>query len=114
MSNSRLALVKLRYRYFQPLESFTTKRTVGTKVLTMQQIVEPESAQIIGCGDPIPIRADHLGICKFNTVKDDGYENVVAAIRQTMLPLSATSPEASHTSPSLQCGLEATLSRLHV
>lgn len=61
----------------------------------MQQIVEPESAQIMGCGDPTPVAADHLGICKFSKPEDDGYQAVLKAIRQTMLPLSPDNPKAS-------------------
>ncbi|KAJ4047520.1 hypothetical protein NW761_007423 [Fusarium oxysporum] len=50
------------------------------------QIVETESAQLHGCGDAAPIRADHIGICKFETKDADGYATVVAAIRKAMIP----------------------------
>ncbi|KAI1172360.1 Alpha/Beta hydrolase protein [Nemania sp. FL0916] len=48
-------------------------------------IVDPESAQLPGCGDSAPIRANHIDICKFKTDKDEGYGIVVAAIRKTMI-----------------------------
>ncbi|KAI1019242.1 hypothetical protein LB503_009169 [Fusarium chuoi] len=51
------------------------------------QIVEPESAQLHGCGDAAPIRADHIDICKFGKKDADGYATVVAAIRKAMIPL---------------------------
>ncbi|KAF5609139.1 ribonuclease p mrp [Fusarium pseudoanthophilum] len=50
------------------------------------QIVEPESAQLHGCGDAAPIRADHIDICKFETKDAEGYATVVAAIRKAMIP----------------------------
>ncbi|KAM0080961.1 hypothetical protein ACKRZS_006861 [Fusarium odoratissimum] len=50
------------------------------------KIVETESAQLHGCGDAAPIRADHIGICKFETKDADGYATVVAAIRKAMIP----------------------------
>ncbi|RBR09691.1 hypothetical protein FVER53590_11729 [Fusarium verticillioides] len=50
------------------------------------QIVEPESAQLHGCGDAAPIRADHIDICKFETKDAEGYAPVVAAIRKAMIP----------------------------
>ncbi|KAI3572864.1 Alpha/Beta hydrolase protein [Fusarium oxysporum f. sp. albedinis] len=53
------------------------------------QIVETDSAQLPGCGDAAPIRADHVGICKFKTAKDEGYSVIVAAIRKVMLPPDA-------------------------
>lgn len=52
--------------------------------------MEVESAQLPGCGDAAPIRANHHEICKFKTEKDDGYGLVVAAIRKVMLPTTAT------------------------
>lgn len=75
----------------------------SASLLTAEQIVEPASAQIMGCGDAIPIRADHHGICKFSTDKDAGYELVVAAIKKSMLPLSSASTEASGVPPYLPC-----------
>ncbi|KAF5577876.1 ribonuclease p mrp [Fusarium pseudocircinatum] len=50
------------------------------------QVVDPESAQVLGCGDAAPIRSDHIGICKFETKDADGYSAVVAAIRKVMIP----------------------------
>ncbi|KAH7186793.1 hypothetical protein DER44DRAFT_834410 [Fusarium oxysporum] len=55
------------------------------------QNVETDSAQLPGCGDAAPIRADHVGICKFKTAKDEGYSVIVAAIRKVMLPPDAAS-----------------------
>ncbi|KAF5555928.1 ribonuclease p mrp [Fusarium phyllophilum] len=54
------------------------------------QIVETESAQLHGCGDAAPIRADHIGICKFETKDADGYATVVAAIQKAMIPPDAS------------------------
>ncbi|KAI8630081.1 Alpha/Beta hydrolase protein [Xylariaceae sp. FL1651] len=50
------------------------------------QIVENDSAQLPGCGDPIPVRADHHNICKFVSKTDDGYKQIVAAIRKSLAP----------------------------
>ncbi|EXM19963.1 hypothetical protein FOTG_11990 [Fusarium oxysporum f. sp. vasinfectum 25433] len=60
-------------------ETLKTSRGIGS-------IVETESAQLHGCGDAAPIRADHIGICKFETKDADGYATVVAAIRKAMIP----------------------------
>ncbi|KAF4464586.1 ribonuclease p mrp [Fusarium albosuccineum] len=63
---------------------YETLRTwVGVRSI---QIVEAESAFLPGCGEASPIRADHIGICKFNAIEDEGYGVVVAAIRKVMLP----------------------------
>ncbi|KAK2929023.1 Alpha/Beta hydrolase fold [Fusarium oxysporum f. sp. vasinfectum] len=62
-------------------ETLKTSRGIGSV-----QIVETESAQLHGCGDAAPIRADHIGICKFETKDADGYATVVAAIRKAMIP----------------------------
>ncbi|KAI0436816.1 Alpha/Beta hydrolase protein [Xylaria telfairii] len=48
------------------------------------KVVEPESAQIPGCGDCVPIRADHISICKFKTKEDEGYAVVINAIKDTL------------------------------
>lgn len=96
MSYSRLASVKPQYRYFRRFASFAILGVCIVQRLIVEQIVEPDSAQIIGCGEAAPIYADHHGICKFSTDKDAGYELVVAAIRKSMLPLSSSSTEASY------------------
>jgi len=72
----------------------TLKIRVGIRLI---QIVEVESAKLQGSGDSAPIRADHVGICKFKTEKDEGYSVVVAAIRKVMLPLDSNPLQASKT-----------------
>ncbi|KAJ8113300.1 hypothetical protein ONZ43_g5183 [Nemania bipapillata] len=47
-------------------------------------VVEPDSAQVNGCGDAIPVRADHHNICKFATEKEEGYGLIVASIKKTL------------------------------
>jgi hypothetical protein len=64
-------------------ETLTT-RVTGT--LRHIQVVENDSAQLPGCGDAIPIRADHHDICKFTSEKDEGYGLIVAAIRKSLAP----------------------------
>ncbi|KAL5600869.1 hypothetical protein FOVSG1_006899 [Fusarium oxysporum f. sp. vasinfectum] len=63
------------------------------------QVVEADSAQLPGCGEAAPIRADHVKICKFKTVKDEGYSVVVAAIRKVMLPPDAFSSQVRNNPP---------------
>ncbi|KAI8962531.1 Alpha/Beta hydrolase protein [Daldinia sp. FL1419] len=78
------------------IEAFFFYEVLKTKIgFGSTQIVEPESAQIPGCGDAAPIRADHIGICKFKTQKDEGYNAVVAAIRKIMMPTSSNSQQGT-------------------
>ncbi|KAG5744212.1 hypothetical protein H9Q69_011001 [Fusarium xylarioides] len=70
-----------RIEVFFFYETLKTSWSVGSI-----QIVEPESAQLHGCGDAAPIRADHIDICKFETKDTEGYAIVVAAIRKAMIP----------------------------
>ncbi|KAI0186035.1 Alpha/Beta hydrolase protein [Xylaria flabelliformis] len=65
------------------IEAFFFYETLKTKG---RLIVESDSAQLPGCGDAAPIRANHLDICKFKTDKDEGYGSIVAAIRKAMIP----------------------------
>ncbi|EWG53258.1 hypothetical protein FVEG_11728 [Fusarium verticillioides 7600] len=72
------------------IEAFFFYETLKTRFgIGSVQIVETESAKLQGCGDAAPIRADHIGICKFETKDSDGYAAVVAAIRKTMIPPGA-------------------------
>ncbi|KAL4947648.1 Alpha/Beta hydrolase protein [Aspergillus filifer] len=57
-----------------------------TKKTSSGFIVEPESAQIPGCGDASPIDTDHIQICKFSSDKDHGYKLVVSAIAKSLQP----------------------------
>ncbi|TGJ78475.1 hypothetical protein E0Z10_g10285, partial [Xylaria hypoxylon] len=59
------------------------------------KIIKPESAQLPGCGDVAPIRADHINICKFATDKDEGHDIIVARFRKMMLPPEFEAPKAS-------------------
>ncbi|KAI0906495.1 hypothetical protein F4823DRAFT_565723 [Ustulina deusta] len=59
------------------------------------KIVEPYSAQLPGCGDATPIRANHIDICKFATNKEEGYEIVISRIRKIMLPPGFETPKGS-------------------
>ncbi|KAG4282361.1 hypothetical protein FPRO06_09034 [Fusarium proliferatum] len=73
------------------IEAFFFYETLKTRLgIGSVQIVATESAQLHGCGDAAPIRADHIGICKFETKDADGYATVVAAIRKAMIPPGAS------------------------
>nr|RBQ92237.1 hypothetical protein FVER53263_11728 [Fusarium verticillioides] len=73
------------------IEAFFFYETLKTRFgIGSVQIVETESAKLHGCGDAAPIRADHIGICKFETKDSDGYSTVVAAIRKPMIPPGAS------------------------
>jgi len=61
------------------------------------QIVETDSAQLPGCGDASPIRADHVNICKFKTAEEEGYKIVLAAIQKVMLPPDAIPSQGNRT-----------------
>ncbi|KAF5597596.1 ribonuclease p mrp [Fusarium subglutinans] len=74
-----------RIEVFFFYETLKTRWGIGSV-----QIVETESAQLHGCGDAAPIRADHIGICKFETKDADGYATIVAAIRKSMMPPGAS------------------------
>ncbi|KAI1288155.1 hypothetical protein F5Y03DRAFT_98722 [Xylaria venustula] len=75
-------------------ETLQTKANSSLGFLSAQ-IVEPYSAQLPGCGDATPIRANHIDICKFATNKDEGYEIVVSRIRKMMLPAGFEAPEGT-------------------
>lgn len=70
------------------INAFFFYETLTTRITAFKyaQVVENDSAQLPGCGDAIPIRADHHDICKFTTEKDEGYGLVVAAIRKSLAP----------------------------
>ena len=68
-------------------------------------MVEPESAQIPGCGDSAPIRADHLNMCKFKTPNDKGYDIFVAVIRKFMARSETLKPTVSCSHEVGSCGL---------
>ncbi|KAI6082266.1 hypothetical protein F4821DRAFT_272559 [Hypoxylon rubiginosum] len=65
------------------IEAFFFYETLKTHSI---QIVDPDSAQIPGCGDCAPIRASHIDICRFSKDTEEGYSVIVAAIRKAMLP----------------------------
>ncbi|KAJ6035826.1 Alpha/Beta hydrolase protein [Penicillium herquei] len=64
---------------------YETKKTASG--IVNLQVVEPESAQIPGCGDASPVDTDHLQICKYTSDKDHGYKLVVSAIAKSLQPL---------------------------
>ncbi|RKL31593.1 Vegetative incompatibility protein HET-E-1 [Fusarium proliferatum] len=84
------------------IEAFFFYETLKTRWgMGSVQIVEAESAQLHGCGDAAPIRADHIGICKFETKDADGYATVTNYIYETdvqkdscLKDLYITNPEA--------------------
>lgn len=72
------------------IDAFFFYETLPTKIgLRYVQIVQPESAQLPGCGDNVPIRANHRDICKFTSNEDEGYGIVVAAITKILAPPDA-------------------------
>ena len=48
----------------------------------VQWVVKEEDASYPGVGEILPIRANHLDICKFDDAEDDGYKQVRAKINQ--------------------------------
>lgn len=44
------------------------------------EVVEDKSAFYPGIGEPIPIRSNHINICKFAAANDNGYKAVKAKI----------------------------------
>ncbi|ORY19555.1 Alpha/Beta hydrolase protein [Clohesyomyces aquaticus] len=54
-------------------------------------IVPEDNARYPGVGEPIPVKANHLGICKFDDENDDNYKMVKAKILQ----LKVATTEAS-------------------
>jgi hypothetical protein len=48
--------------------------------LTLSKIVDEDSATYPGVGEILPIRANHLEICKFDSADDDGYKVVKGKI----------------------------------
>ncbi|KAI0542086.1 Alpha/Beta hydrolase protein [Xylaria digitata] len=79
---------KIRAYFF--FETLSTSR-FGMPI----QVVEPESAQVPGCGDCAPIRADHISICKFKTKEDEGYAVVLNAIRDVLKNTTVKKPEST-------------------
>ena len=49
-------------------------------------IVNEDDASYPGVGEIIPMRANHLDICKFDDVEDDGYQLVKGKIKQFTEP----------------------------
>ncbi|PVH92332.1 hypothetical protein DM02DRAFT_605500 [Periconia macrospinosa] len=47
-------------------------------------VVKEEDASYPGVGEILPMRANHLDICKFDDAEDDGYKQVRAKIKQAM------------------------------
>lgn len=76
------------------IDAFFFYETLPTKIgLRYIQVVEPESAQLPGCGDNVPIRANHRDVCKFTSNEDEGYGTVVAAITKILAPPDADDSE---------------------
>ncbi|KAH8669660.1 hypothetical protein BGZ60DRAFT_528133 [Tricladium varicosporioides] len=97
------------------IEAFFFYKTLKTSFgIRSVQIVEVESAQLPGCGDPAPIRADHIGICKFKTEKDEGYSIIVAAIRKVMLPPNASPLQGTKTIYILGKAVNVTNDSIHI
>ncbi|KAI9662332.1 MAG: hypothetical protein M1821_008499 [Bathelium mastoideum] len=61
------------------------------------QIVEPESAQLPGCGDAAPIDTNHIEICKYTSDEDHGYRLVVSAIAKSLQPVKRAAEAGSVT-----------------
>lgn len=68
------------------------------------QIVEPESAQIPGCGDASPIDTDHVQICKYTSDKDHGYKLVVSAVAKSLQPPRQASADGPVSCPLIPLG----------
>ena len=68
-------------------------RSTPADSLFRVKIVQPDSAQLPGCGESAPIRANHLNICKFESETDEGYSVVLAKIRRMILPVEKDSTE---------------------
>ncbi|KAI1359009.1 Alpha/Beta hydrolase protein [Xylaria arbuscula] len=80
-------LLNKRKRSDDQIHAFFFYETLSTSLKGKYvQVVENDSAQLPGCGDPIPVRADHHNVCKFASKTDDGYKQIVAAIRKCLAP----------------------------
>ncbi|KAI1462621.1 Alpha/Beta hydrolase protein [Annulohypoxylon moriforme] len=78
------------------IEAFFYYETLKTRMgVGLVQVVEADSAQLPGCGDSAPFPTDHIGICKFQSDKDEGYSIIVNAIRKAMIPLQADPQQGS-------------------
>ncbi|KAI4157009.1 MAG: hypothetical protein LQ342_008553, partial [Letrouitia transgressa] len=53
-------------------------------------VVKEEDASYPGVGEILPIRANHLDICKFDDAEDDGYKQVRVKIERAMKATEAT------------------------
>ncbi|RYC59204.1 hypothetical protein CHU98_g7008 [Xylaria longipes] len=73
-----------RKRSNDQIHAFFFYETLATQIAKWKYVVENDSAQLSGCGDAIPIRADHHDICKFASEKEEGYGLIVAAIRKSL------------------------------
>lgn len=47
-------------------------------------VVNKDAASYPGVGEILPMRANHLDICKFDDAEDDGYKQVRVKIKQAM------------------------------
>ncbi|UKZ64174.1 uncharacterized protein TrAtP1_005393 [Trichoderma atroviride] len=76
------------------IDAFFFYEALPTKIGSESiQIVEKESAQLPGCGDGIPVKADHGNICKFKSAKDDDYLIIISVMRKILMPPNAESSE---------------------
>lgn len=50
----------------------------------IKMVVNKEDASCPGVGEILPIKANHLDICKFDDAEDDGYKQVRAKIKQAI------------------------------
>lgn len=56
------------------------------RALNLAKVVDAESATIPGRGNKISIRADHINICKFESMDDSAYKSVAAELKKLALP----------------------------
>lgn len=82
-----------------------TKWYVRRKALTpdanqdIKWVVKEEDASYPGVGEILPMRANHLDICKFDDAEDDGYKQVKAKIKQAMEATDVTKASTVTTAP---------------
>ncbi|EXK76441.1 hypothetical protein FOQG_18819 [Fusarium oxysporum f. sp. raphani 54005] len=60
-------------------------------------IVKEENAAYPGVGEILPMQANHIDICKFDDVEDDGYKKVKAKIKEALQAAEITGDEGSNT-----------------
>ncbi|KAF2791859.1 hypothetical protein K505DRAFT_308700 [Melanomma pulvis-pyrius CBS 109.77] len=89
-------LTQLNYEFPELLRKRLASQTPGSEIKAFffyeslktsgVMVVDRASAQLPGCGESSPIRADHRGMCKFGSKSDEGYDVALRNIENMILP----------------------------